>query len=143
VILVSHDRAFLDNVVTQVIAFEGGGRLKEYVGGYDDWVRQRPSAAPAAQAPASPKPAPQVPRPREPKSRLSFKEVKELEALPGRIEALETEQAGLTALLGDAEVYRDDPARVATAQARFRDVEAALAEAYARWESLEARLAAP
>jgi ATP-binding cassette subfamily F protein uup len=142
VILVSHDRAFLDNVVTQVIAFEGGGRLKEYVGGYDDWVRQRP-APPTAAAPAAPRATPAQPRVREPKSKLSFKEAKELEALPGRIEGLEAEQAALTALLGDASAYRDEPARVATAQARFREVEAALAEAYARWESLEARLATP
>lgn len=140
VILVSHDRAFLDNVVTQVIAFEGDGRLREYVGGYDDWVRQRP--APPAAAPAAPKPAAVAPRPREPRAKLTFREARELEALPGRIDALEAEQAGLTALLGDAALYRDDPARLASAQTRFRELESALAEAYTRWEALDARQSA-
>ena len=142
VVLVSHDRTFLDNVVTQVIAFEGDGRLKEYVGGYDDWVRQRP-APQAAAASSPPRPVAAAPRPREPKAQLSFKEAKELESLPGQIEALEAEHAALTALLGDAAVYREDPARVAGAQARFSELEAALALAYDRWQSLEARQSAP
>jgi ATP-binding cassette subfamily F protein uup len=142
VVLVSHDRAFLDNVVTQVIAFEGNGRLTDYVGGYDDWLRQRPATEAATAAPASKPKAERTERPRPPRAGLSFKETKELEALPARIEQLETEQAQLTALLGDAEVYRSEPERVRNAQARFKALEEELAAAYARWEALESRAAA-
>jgi ATP-binding cassette subfamily F protein uup len=142
VVLVSHDRAFLDNVVTQVIAFEGNGRLTDYVGGYEDWLRQRPAPEPAPAVVASKPKAERPERPRPPKAGLSFKETKELEALPARIEQLETEQSQLTALLGDAEVYRNDPERVRNAQVRFKALEEELAAAYARWEALESRAAA-
>ncbi len=139
VILVSHDREFLDNIVETVIAFEGNGRLAQYVGGYDDWKRQRPGHRPAAAA-AKPDPVrAEPPRARAAKTGLSFKEQKELEALPARIEALEAEQATLTALLGDADAYRRDPEAVVRAQRRFAEVEAASAQAYAQWEALEAR----
>jgi len=90
--LVSHDREFLDNVVTQVYAFEGDGAIREYAGGYDDWLRARPKPEEKA---AEKKPAP-APKPAEKKpaakSKLSFKAARELEELPGRIEALEQEQ---------------------------------------------------
>jgi ATP-binding cassette subfamily F protein uup len=139
VVLVSHDRAFLDNVVTQVIAFEGEGRVKEYVGGYDDWLRQRTSAVAEAQSARDKTERPQ--RAREAKSGLGFKESKELEALPGRIEQLETEQRTLTALLADPDVYRDAERARAT-RTRFDAVEKELATAYERWEALEARASA-
>jgi ATP-binding cassette subfamily F protein uup len=139
VVLVSHDRAFLDNVVTQVIAFEGDGRVKEYVGGYDDWLRQRPSASAESQ-PARAR-AERPARAREAKAGLGFKETRELEALPGRIEQLEAEQRTLTALMADPEVYRDGERARAT-RARFDSVEQELAAAYERWEALEARASA-
>ena len=141
-ILVSHDREFLDNVVTQVIAFEGNGRLAEYAGGYDDWVRQRPAPVVAESAkPAKPKEDTRAPRTRPAKTGLPFKEQKELEALPGRIEVLEREQSELTALLGDGDLYRTDPERMQMSQARFATVERELADAYVRWEALEAKVA--
>jgi ATP-binding cassette subfamily F protein uup len=115
--------------------------LREYVGGYDDWLRQRP--APAGKAPAAEAPkAERGARPRPAKSGLSFKEKKELEALPGQLEALETELSQLGTLLADGEVYRSDPQRVKTAQARYAELERLVAESYARWEDLEARAGA-
>jgi len=141
-VLVSHDREFLDNVVTQVIAFEGDGHLAEYAGGYDDWLRQRPvvRSEPAGKD-GKPKEDTRTPKPRPVKSNLSFKEARELEGLPGRIEVLEREQAQISALLGDAGLYRTDPERVRITQARLPDLERELAETYARWEALEARQA--
>ena len=141
VLLVSHDREFLDNTVTGVIAFEGDGVLREYVGGYDDWLRQRP--APAGKAPAAEAPkAERTARPRPAKAGLSFKEKKELEALPRQLEAMEAELAQLGGLLADGEVYRSDPQRVKTAQARYAELERLIAAGYARWEELEARAGA-
>jgi ATP-binding cassette subfamily F protein uup len=143
-VLVSHDREFLDNVVTQVIAFEGDGHLAEYAGGYDDWVRQRPAPqSEVAVKETRPKEDTRSPRARQPKSNLSYKETKELEALPSRIEKLEAEQAQLSGLLGDGELYRTDPDRAKAVQVRFPEIERELAEAYARWEALEARALAP
>ena len=138
VILVSHDREFLDNTVTQVIAFEGDGRLVEYAGGYDDWIRQRP--APANAEPKADKPkGERTGRPKPPKAGLSFKDKKELEALPARIEAMEAEVAQLGALLADGDIYRTDPERVRAARQRYEALEAEVAQAYARWEALEAQ----
>ncbi|MEW5967182.1 MAG: ATP-binding cassette domain-containing protein [Pseudomonadota bacterium] len=141
VIIVSHDRAFLDNVVTQSIVFEGEGRLTEIVGGYADWQawRQRraaetakPGAKPAS---ARPTPAAQLPA----KSRLSYKEARELEGLPARIAALEAEQAGIAAKLSDPALYQTDPQAATTLQARTEAIEAELLDALARWEALEAK----
>ena len=141
VLLVSHDRAFLDNVVTGVLAFEGEGIVREYVGGYEDWLRQRPVAAtdaPARRAPAKEAPA-AAPAARPERARkLSFNEQRELEALPGRIEALENELAQLQARLGDTALYREQPAEVAALNARLAAAEAELEQAFARWEELEA-----
>lgn len=138
--LVSHDREFLDNVVTQVIAFEGDGMLREYVGGYSDWQRvgagrtSRPSETKAAQT-KSP-----VPRERSAaRVKLSFKETRELESLPVRIEALEKEQAGISARLGDASLYKDKPDEVKQLQARFAAIEEELMGCLMRWEELEAK----
>src|SRR4030095_4683141 len=104
-LLVSHDRTFLDNVVTQTIASEGNGRWGEYVGGYSDWLRQRAqprtmnaAARAAAQTPAASAPAP--------KRKLSFKEQRELESLPGDIEKLEVEQLALTNKLCEPDYHR-------------------------------------
>jgi ABC transport system ATP-binding/permease protein len=144
--LVSHDRAFLDNVVTEVIAFEGDGVLREYAGGYSDWQRQRAAAAPVR--PAAPVRAEAQPRaaPRTPKaaaaSKLSYKERRELEALPARIAALENEQGAITADLADPAVYRDRPERVQALQRRYSEIEAELMTCLVRWEELEARQSA-
>ena len=138
VLLVSHDREFLDNTVTEVIAFEGGGVLKEYVGGYDDWLRQRP--APVERIPAGDVPkAERQTRPRAARSGLGFKDKKDLEALPGRIESMESELAELSTVLADGEVYRTDPGRVKQSQERYAQLERDIAEAYARWQDLEER----
>jgi len=141
--LVSHDRAFLDNVVTQVIAFEGDGKLIEYVGGYEDWVRvKKYQAGVAAEKPAASTPPKQKADPVEklkPSGKLSFKDQKELEELPKRIEALEHEQIDIAAHLADGSIYRDDVQRAKKLQARNEAIEAELLEALARWEALEAR----
>jgi ATP-binding cassette subfamily F protein uup len=129
-LLVSHDREFLDNVVTSTLVFEGDGRIGDYVGGYSDWIRQR--AAPA-RAPSVPAPAPPTRR-----RTLSNREQRELAELPERIEKLEQEQAVLAAKLGDARFYKGDPGPVAAAKAQLAELEAAHATAFARWEELEA-----
>jgi ATP-binding cassette subfamily F protein uup len=137
--LVSHDRAFLDNVVTQVIAFEGNGVLREYVGGYSDWQRQRsvPPAKESQAAPAVQKAA--APRQKPKSSRLSYKETRDLEALPESIAALEREQSEITRQLADPELYRDEPGRVHALQQRYSAIETELMQALARWEELEDR----
>jgi len=141
--LVSHDRAFLDNVVTQSIAFEGDGVLREYVGGYSDWVRQRVAPQPedtkAREAAPAPAPAAAPRRKGASAAKLSFKETRELETLPAAIAALEAEQVEVTAQLGDSALYRDEPGRVQALQARYTEIEADLMRKLARWEALEAR----
>ncbi len=142
VILVSHDRAFLDNVVTQSIVFEGEGRLTEIVGGYADWLawrarREAAAATPAAKPAAKPAPA----RASTPKAGLSYKEARELEALPAHIEALEAEQAGIAARLSDPALYQSDPQGATALHARAEAIEAELLDALTRWEGLEARQA--
>jgi ATP-binding cassette subfamily F protein uup len=140
--LVSHDRAFLDNVVTQVIAFEGDGKLMEYVGGYEDWVRVKKFEAAAQKAPA-PAPAKAEPKAEAGKPRtaakLSFKEQKELDEMPQRIEALEREQEEITAALGSGTLYRDNPAHARQLQQRATEIEDALLQLMTRWEALENR----
>ncbi len=151
VFLVSHDRRFLDNVVTSTIAWEGDespGLWREYEGGWQDWKLQqargraaRESAAAQAQAKASPPPAPAAapaPAARPVRLKLSFKEQRELAQLPDRIEALEKEQAELNTLLCDGRLYATDPQRAAQAQARHAEIDTLLLEALARWETLEA-----
>jgi ATP-binding cassette subfamily F protein uup len=135
-LIVSHDRAFLDNTVTSTRVFEGRGRVGEYAGGYSDWVRQRKSAA-AAPAPAPKRPA-SVPAPaREPKRRkLSFKEQGELAALPDLIDAKEREREQLYASLSDLALLRN-PSALADARTRLDALEAEIATLTARWEELE------
>ncbi|HET7547001.1 MAG TPA: ATP-binding cassette domain-containing protein [Usitatibacter sp.] len=138
-LLVSHDRAFLDNVVTQTIAYEGDGRWKEYVGGYSDWERMRGTNGDAAdEARPSPRPSPRgegEPRPRK----LSYNETRELEALPAKLEALEREQAEIAAKLADPATYQDRATDVAALDARHEAIEAELTALLARWEALESR----
>ncbi len=144
-LLVSHDRAFLDNVVTSTLVFEGGGRVDEYVGGYTDWLRQRRSTAVARNsvaeraAPAATRAAVAAGTPARGKSRrLSYKEQRELEDMPGLIQGLEAEQAGLAAAIGDPDLFRRSPADAASAVSRLQAVEKELETAFARWEALEA-----
>ncbi|HEU4631658.1 MAG TPA: ATP-binding cassette domain-containing protein, partial [Gemmatimonadaceae bacterium] len=141
-LLVSHDRAFLDAVVTSTLVLEGGGRVDEYAGGYTDWLRQRPAAAlpsvsaPATRAPARPAAArPPAVRP-ERKRRLSFRETAELAALPDRIDTLERERDALYASLADPALLRDGAA-TAAAKARLAALDVEIAEATERWEALE------
>jgi len=136
VLLVSHDRRFLDNIVTQVLAPEGAGIWREYVGGYSDWMRSRASAAPASTAPASARASPA----REPRARtkLSYKEERELAGLPAQIEALEQEQSALTSRMGAPDYYREGVERLKADRARATAIQALLVEHFARWEALEA-----
>ena len=143
VLLVSHDRAFLDAVVTQTIAYEGEGRWREYVGGYTDWVAQRPTVAATTPAPASkpaaaPAKAEKVPEKpaAAPKSKLSFKEQKELDGLPDLIAQLEGEQVTLTGRLSDGSVAGPEAAKLSI---RLGELGAAIDQAMARWEELESR----
>ncbi|PKO63492.1 MAG: ABC transporter ATP-binding protein, partial [Betaproteobacteria bacterium HGW-Betaproteobacteria-17] len=142
VLIVSHDRTFLDNVVTQSIVFEGDGKLTEIVGGYADWQAWKAQQAKAAQQPASARPpaAAASPKPAA-KSSLSYKEARELEALPVQIQALEAEQEALAARLADPTLYQDQPQEVAALHARTQAIEAELLGALARWEALEAKQA--
>jgi len=143
VFLVSHDRNFLDSVVTQVVAAEGDGVWREYVGGFDDWQRQRQSmgAEESNKEPAL-RQAEKTKRPAAPsRATLSYKETQELAALPGQINALETEQSGLSQKLADPVIYRDSPQEAARLAARLAELEKEIAQAMARWEELEQRAA--
>ena len=152
--LVSHDRTFLDNVVTQVIAFEGDGKLIEYAGGYEDWVRvKKYQAGVAANKTPSPmqgdgrgggrsggsKAAPSSTNGEGAKSKLSHKEQRELEELPKRIEALEREQNDIAAQLAEGAIYRTDAKRAKQLQMRSEEIEAEVMLAMARWEELEGK----
>jgi ABC transport system ATP-binding/permease protein len=167
-LLVSHDRAFLDNVVTSTLVFEGNARVQEYVGGYEDWVRQRADAAnsgtsgtatagrTAGQASTSTggkKPGAasntadshaaiataDSPASAAPRKKLSFKERRELDELPARIAALETEQSQLEAAIADPGFYRNPAQTITDTLARLERVHATLLEAMARWDDLDSR----
>jgi ATP-binding cassette subfamily F protein uup len=135
VLLVSHDREFLNNIVTSTIVFEGAGRLFEYAGGYDDWLSQRGPVAPEQKEKAS-----KQEKPRQKRERpriLTFKEKKELEALPALIEALEAERERLFEILADPDFYRNDGSRVVETKTRIEEIEKEIAQTYERWELLE------
>ncbi|ANB17066.1 ATP-binding cassette domain-containing protein [Dokdonella koreensis] len=135
-LLVSHDRDFLDRVVTSTLVMEGDGRVGEYVGGYSDWLRQRPAARPAAAShPAAVPVAPSRPAPARRKP--SYKEQRELEQLPVRIEQLEATLAELAATLAEPAFYQRAADAVAAHHARLAATQADLDAAYARWAELE------
>ena len=141
ILLVSHDRAFLNNVVTSTLVFGGQGRIEEFVGGYDDWLRQK--ALPPSPAAADRKPAPPPPsRPRPVRIKLSFKEERELEALPPLLERLEAEKQQLYRSMADPDFYRGAGNGISAANVRLRELESELNAAYRRWEFLEDRKAA-
>jgi ABC transport system ATP-binding/permease protein len=136
VLLVSHDRAFINNIVTSTLVFEGEGIVKEYIGGYDDWLRQRSEELKSPKtALREKKPLPaQSPRP---KAKFGFRQQKELESLPQTIQALETEQEELYRLMGDPELYKKDKSDIVCKQERLEVVKKLLEEYYNRWQELE------
>jgi ATP-binding cassette subfamily F protein uup len=173
-LLVSHDRVFLDNVVTSTIVFEGEGRIEEYVGGYADWLRQRRRQASAGKGrgsadavrvsePSSQRPGASTTTSggafttgsqaaglssasssksaavAAPKKKLTFKEHRELESLPRKIEALESEHAQLQASMASPEFYKEGADAIARTMARAAEVEQDLLTAYERWDDLESR----
>ncbi len=142
----SHDRAFLNNVVTSTLVIAADGTVAEYVGGYDDWLKQRGESVPTGTGtPPSP---PEKSRPkREAPRKLSFKERRELSELPGRIRdaeagisALEAERDELQRSMADPAFYRQEGTLVAQGRARLKAVQTEIEEAYRLWESLEAAL---
>jgi ATP-binding cassette subfamily F protein uup len=139
VLLVSHDRAFLDNVVTQVLAAEGEGEWREYVGGYDEWLAQRPKRAETAPDKAKKKdtpPAAERNKPSRP-ARITSWEQLELDGIPVQIAELESRQSALTDKLADGTLYRDAPQEVESINAELQAIEADLLTLFARWEVLE------
>jgi ATP-binding cassette subfamily F protein uup len=140
-LLVSHDRAFLDNVVTQTLVAEGDGRWKEYVGGYSDWLMQRPQRD-AGQESAKNAAAEKNTRGTPPaKNKLSFKEQRELAQLPDELEALEREQAALTSKMSGADYHRQSAAELKADRERLQQIEHALAAKFERWAALDQRAA--
>ena len=142
-LLVSHDRAFLDNVVTSTLVFEGRGRVNEYVGGYSDWQRRRTAPGPGAvagalsRAAAAVTPAPDATALRPKPRRLSYKDQRELAALPGKIQALEAEQLELQAAVSEPALFKSDPAGAAAALERLQALTVELENAYSRWDDLD------
>jgi ATP-binding cassette subfamily F protein uup len=147
-LLVSHDRAFLDHVVTSTLVFEGGGRIGEYVGGYSDWLRYQqhtlgPTPEPSPRASIStPAATPSTEKRGAKSKKLSFKKQRELHDLPKQIESLETEQAQLHARISEAAFYQQPGEAVTATLARLDTVTKELATCYARWETLDAQATA-
>ena len=151
-LLVSHDREFVDNVVTSTLVLEGGGRVGEYIGGYQDWLRQRPGASATSSRPAAAASRQSGQGAAGNKSRksstggggqattakLSYQEKRELNALPGRIEKLETQIAEHSAVMSDPEFFRQGSEAIVAANQTMEELRSELQQAYARWEELEA-----
>jgi ATP-binding cassette subfamily F protein uup len=135
-LLVSHDRAFIDNVVTSTVVFEGGGRVTEYVGGYEDWLRQRPDPQPRPEAPETGDHVLRAPAPRK---KLTYREQQEFKDLPARIEALEAEQRVLNLRIAGPDFYKESGEAIKEALARVASLQEQLLLAYARWDELESR----
>ena len=142
-LLVSHDREFLDNVVTSTLALEGDGRVGEYVGGYSDWQRQRKGdggnfvAASGARASATPAKLPASPVSQPAKRKLNYKDARELEALPQKIETLETRIAALGAKMQEPTFYQQDSAAIVALNNELAALQVELDAAYARWQELD------
>ncbi len=137
-LLVSHDRAFLDNVVTGTLVFEGDGQVIDYIGGYEDWLKQREKrmAQPPSPAIEAPEPTPKG-KSEKPRKFLN-RERRELEELPGQIEEWEAEQKAISEKLWDPELYKKDPNALVELEAKLEALKVTTTEAYARWEVLEA-----
>lgn len=141
-LVVSHDRSFLDNVVTSSLVFEGKGKIQEYIGGYQDWLRQRKSSATAQNVTQTTKPKNANNENLKLSTstiKLSYKEQKELDELPKKIEQFESEQAVLHELTGNPEFYQKPQAVISETLAKLTKLAADLEKAYARWEELEKR----
>jgi ATP-binding cassette subfamily F protein uup len=141
-LLVSHDRTFLDNVATSTLVFEGDGKFTEYAGGYEDWERyqrQIPEvpAEPKKRASLRPIQAPLATKRSDKPRKLSYKEQRELEALPAKIETLENEQAELMARMGHADFYRQGGDKITATMDRMETVKVELEACYERWQELE------
>jgi len=136
ILLVSHDRTLINNIVTSTVVFEGGSIVKEYVGGYDDWLRQRPEEIKPSRTSASKQSVPPAQAPRA-RLKLGFSQQKELDALPPKIECLEMEQQELFQAVGDPGLYKKDRADIVATNDRLEELKRLLAEAYSRWEELE------
>jgi ATP-binding cassette subfamily F protein uup len=150
-LLVSHDRTLIDHVVTSTLVFDGGGRLQEYVGGYEDWVRQRPDVkvdSPRATgnpvvkvgANAATKIAARQADKAKTPSKATYREQQEFKELPGRIEALETEQRELSAKVASADFYKESRDAIKATLQRLSALETEIFEAYARWNDLDGRI---
>ena len=146
-LLVSHDRDFLDNVVTACLVMEGQGRVGEYVGGYSDWIRQRrevfeadsPGSTAAPEAGQASRPGHKSKPRKEKKAKLSYKLARELEQLPGKVETLEARMAELSGKMNDPDFYRQEADDIARVTSEVESVQSELDQAFARWEELEAR----
>ena len=136
-LLVSHDRAFLNNVVTSTIVFEGDGQVVEYAGGYDDWLTQRPHGAVQGQPQKKSRPKIQSKPKTSPSRKLGYMEKREMQRLPQKIEALETKQKELFALLSDPLFYKKDKDEIAGVKSDLDRTEREIESAYHRWEQLE------
>ncbi|OUS31493.1 ABC transporter ATP-binding protein [Gammaproteobacteria bacterium 45_16_T64] len=134
-LLVSHDRTFINNVVTSTLVFEGNGKIGEYLGSYDDWIRQRPKGNQSAAVKTVKKKEAKAPS----TTKLSYKENRELESLPKEIEQHEIRTEEIHSLLADPKIYQDSPDNVNKLQAELASVEKSLEIAFERWEFLEAK----
>jgi ABC transport system ATP-binding/permease protein len=138
ILLVSHDREFLNNVVTETLVFEGNGVVAEYPGGYDDWLFQRPAQADEKGArPLKKSPAVKRDEKKDKPRKLTFKEGKELETLPAIIEKLELEQKDIYQQMADPTFYKESGGKIPNMQVKLDDIAKELKDAYARWEELE------
>lgn len=140
ILLVSHDRAFLNEVVTSMLAFEGDGQVREYVGSYDEYLKSRQAAKEAAAEAPQPAKKPQPEKATAGKPvKLSYKERQALESLPKQIDALEQEQAELHTAMADPDFFKQDGAKIAKANTRLDAIGEELSELYSQWEKLEGR----
>ncbi len=138
-LLVTHDRAFLDNVVTTTLVFGGDTKIEEYVGGYQDWQRQTMPTPSPPHAPSGAKPTKRRPNVASPTHKLSYREQRELVGLPARIETLEAEQRTLGDTIADPAFYKRPPDEIAVALARADSVERTLGDLYSQWDALDSR----
>jgi ABC transport system ATP-binding/permease protein len=136
-LLVSHDRRFLDNMVTSTLVFEGGGRVTEYVGGYEDWLRQRPEEPVTMPPRSTPHAEAAVADSPQRRRKLSFNEQRELAALPDTIAALESEQKALDLRASGADFYKEGGDAIRTVMQRLEDIPRELEAAYRRWDELD------
>ena len=145
-LVVSHDRSFLDNLCSSTLVFEGAGAVKEYVGGYSDWRRTveaqaaaEEEARPTTRKAKKPLPTSRKPKTPPPSGRLTFRERKEWEELPGRIETMEEELATLHDTMAEPSFFKGDPAAIREATLRSEDLAREIEESFARWADLDER----